>query len=136
GARFGHYFSSGIGFEFEGFFSRPDFERQNVTITFTDGTTFFGYDSFTEDQLPADFYVAGLGFNLLYRFDLGWARPYVGIGPTVLGLLIHGSGDSCNIVAPEDFATGDWVCEGGEMLSGGVGLGFNAKLGVEIPISD
>lgn len=137
GIRAGRYLDSlpGWGFEFEGQYSRPDFKRQDVTITLTDGTSVGGHSAFTEDQLPADFHMLMGGFNLLYRHDgFEYFKPYVGGGHAVAALFIHGSGDSCKIITPASLTRG--FCKGGEMNSTGVGFGFNTKAGVEVPIND
>lgn len=136
GLRIGRYFESirGLGLEGEFQYSQPNFKNQNVTVTLTDGTKIGGYSAFTENQLPADFYMLMGGLNLLYRYD-GFERfkPYVGAGPAIFGLGLHGSGNSCNIVAPAPLVRG--FCDGGEMVSDGIGVGLNAKAGFEIPIS-
>lgn len=140
GARIGHYFESlpGFGVEIEGQYSRPDFKRQNVTVRLTD-RTIAGFNRFTMDQLPAEFHMVMGGVNLLYRFDtlqqMGGFKPYVGAGPAIFGLFVRGTGDSGKIVAPAALATPGFI-NGGDMVSGGWGLGFNAKIGVEVPVTD
>jgi opacity protein-like surface antigen len=142
GVRFGRYFDAlpGFGIEAEGQYSRPDFIRQDVTIKLTDTNIdgLLGHSSFTEDQLSADFHVLMGGVNLLYRFQpieqFYNTRLYAGGGPAAFGLLIQGSGNSCRIVAPAELKRG--YCDADEMTSAASGIGFNAKAGIEIPISD
>lgn len=136
GLRAGYFFDSipNLGIETEGQYSRPDFKRQDVTITLIN-TSIGGFSSFTEDQLEADFHMLMGGINLIYRFNqFGTFKPYIGGGPAVFGLFIRGSGDSCRIIAPAALTRG--FCEGGKMDSNGVGYGFNAKAGVEIPFTE
>jgi len=124
----------GIGIEIEGMYSRPDFKRQNVTITLRD-TSVGGHSAFTEDQLAADFHMLSSAVNILYRFQpVGGVMPYVGAGPAFHLLFIRGSGDSCHIVAPAALARG--FCAGGDMVSKGQGFGFNAKAGIEVPLGE
>ena len=139
GGRIGYYFQSmpGFGIEVDGQYSRPNFERQNVTIRLTD-TTIAGFDTFVMDQLGADFHMVMGGVNLLYRFEnlgLGGIMPYVGAGPALYGVFIRGSGDSGNVIAPAAIATNAFN-DGGEMASGGWGIGFNLKAGLEVPLGD
>ena len=136
GLRGGHFFDAmpNFGIEFDVQYSRPDFKRQDVTITLQD-TSIGGHSAFTEDQLEADFHMLMGGINLIYRFNqFGNFKPYIGGGPAVFGLFIRGSGDSCRIIAPAALTRG--FCDGGEMASKGVGYGFNAKAGVEIPFAE
>ena len=136
GLRGGHFFDAmpNVGIEFDLQYSRPDFKRQDVTVTLRDHTV-GGHNAFTEDQLPADFHMLMGGINLIYRFNqFEHVKPYIGGGPALFGLFIRGSGDSCRIIAPAALTQG--FCEGGDMASKGVGFGFNAKAGVEIPLND
>ena len=137
GLRAGRYFEAlpGFGLEVEGQYSRPDFKRQDVDITLTNASI-AGHSTFTMDQLNARFHMLMGGVNLLYRYDgLQKIKPYVGAGPAAYALYIRGSGDSGNIIAPAAIATNAFT-DGGDMNSFGYGFGFNAKAGLEIPISE
>ena len=118
-----------IGFEISAMYSRPDMKRQNVTITIIDGSNFAGFDTFVEDQLPADFNFITTQASLIYRFmNFDHIRPYVGIGPVAYIVFIHGDGRSGKLVSP-------FVAPGynnGTLGDGfGKGLGISGKVGLE-----
>lgn len=136
GFKAGRYFDSwpGFGVEFDGQYGRPNFKRQNVTITLKD-TTIGGFSDFTEDQLPATVDMFSGALNLLYRFSqFSMVRPYIGAGPAFHVLRFRGSGDSGNIIAPAALAT---PLEAGPSLdSTGTAFGYDLKAGLEIPLNN
>ncbi len=136
GFKAGRYFDSwpGFGVEFDGQYGRPNFKRQNVTVTLKDAS-FGGFSAFTEDQRPATVHMFSGSFDLLYRFSqFGTVKPYIGAGPSFHVLLFRGSGDSGNIIAPAALATP--LIPGPSLDGTGTGFGYNLKAGLEIPLNN
>ncbi len=136
GFKAGRYVDSwpGFGVEFDGQYGRPNFKRQNVTITLKD-FSFGGFSAFTEDQRPATVHMFSGFLNLLYRFpQLSTVRPYIGAGPSFHVLLFRGSGDSGNIIAPALLATP--LLAGPPLDGKATGFGYDIKAGLEIPLND
>lgn len=120
GFKAGRYFETmpGFGVEVEGQYSRPDFKKQDVTIKLDQ--PYMGVSTISMNQDKAEFHMFTAGINLLYRFEqFETFKPYVGVGPALYVLKIKGS----------DYHYGT-------MNSKGFGVGFNAKAGVEIPITE
>jgi len=137
GIKYGHYFDQlpAFGLESEFSYSKPNFKRQNVTITsnglrsFTGAalSTTTGPAQITEDQQPANADLYVLDFNGLYRYQ-GWKSftPYIGAGPAVYFWQIKGTGLSG--IIPEFGATG---VDGPEVNQHPITWGADFKLGGE-----
>lgn len=143
GVRAGYYFKSvpSFGLELEFSYSRPDFKRQNVTLThpgFADPVHGLaaGQDNFTEDQLLVKAQLFRLAFDALYRYQkLGKFTPYIGVGPEMDIIQVKGTGHSGIIVAPPAWVDPVGVY-GPEIDETTVNIGANFKFGVEYRISN
>lgn len=143
GLRAGYYFKSvpNLGVELEFTYSRPNFKRQNVTLThpgFADPVHGLnaGQDNFTEDQLFVKAHLFRLAFNGLYRYrGLKKITPYIGVGPAMDIIHVKGTGHSGIIVAPSAWVDPVGVF-GPEINETTVNVGANFKAGVEYQISN
>jgi len=112
GIRFGHWFESqpNWGVEIEGNFSRPDFKRQDVTISHPALGQLLSYATageitqsyITEDQDSAKIKLFQVSADVMYRFSSeDKLKPYIGAGPTLNVMKISGTGSSGRFVSPD-----------------------------------
>jgi hypothetical protein len=112
GLKYGHWFESypNLGIEIEGNYSRPDFKRQNVSISSpaigsTLSAATFGaitQNYITEDQLSAKIKLFQLSSDVMFRFlQNDSLKPYIGGGPTLNILRVTGTGYSGIFVSPD-----------------------------------
>ncbi len=132
GLKFGHWFDQVpyVGLELETFYNRPNFKRQNVTLSHPDLGTF------TQDQLAADIDQYVFTINALYRYQGLKSKlrvtPYIGAGPALYLWNIRGTGLS-GIEAGQPIETG---VQGPAINETSVTVGANLKMGVEYALTE
>jgi opacity protein-like surface antigen len=124
-----------LGFEWELAYSRPNFKRQNVTLThdgFNDPQV-AGQGYITEDQLYARSHLFVLSTNAMYRYQgMKDITPFIGAGPALFLLNIKGTGFSGIIVDPASPGSGN---DGPRVNQTSVNIGLNLKAGVEYALT-
>ena len=133
GVKAGYYFNdSPFGVEGEFDYSKPDFKRQNVTITHSGiAAVTGGADFFTEDQQPAKTNLYTFALNGIYRYKgFQTFTPYIGAGPALYVWDIHGTGLSG--IIPSLGETGVY---GKNVNEHPITWGTSAKVGLEYSIA-
>jgi opacity protein-like surface antigen len=122
-----------LGLEGELAYSRPNFKRQNVTLTHDGYNALLGQGYVTEDQLYSRSNLFVLSANAMYRYQ-GFKdiTPFVGAGPALFILNIRGTGYSGIIVDPATPGSGN---DGPRINQTSVNLGLNLKAGVEYALT-
>ncbi len=129
----GYFFGQLPAFGIEGELSylRPNFKRQDVTLSHPGFDPLIGMGSITEDQLAvrADLFV--LALNAIYRYQ-GFKdfTPYIGGGPALYLWRIHGTGFSG--IVPSLGMPGT---PGPRIHESSLDFGFDLKAGVEYKLT-
>jgi opacity protein-like surface antigen len=129
----GYFFSQipFLGVEGELSYLRPDFKRQDVTLSHPGFDPLVGMNSITEHQLPVRTDLFVLALNAIYRYQgVKDITPYVGGGPALFLWRIHGTGFS-GIVPSLDMPG----TPGPRINETSLDFGFDLKAGVEYSLS-
>lgn len=137
GFKFGGYLEEKpfLGFEFEFFHTKPNFEAQDVRLSHSGIPAIFSPYSntyFTEKQRSADVKLFTLAFNVMLRYkNQTKFIPYFGVGPAMYDWGVTGTGTSCEIIE-----TGNPPCSAGDVDGKGLTFGTNLKFGLEYNITE